>query len=462
MNKNIIYGLLIVILLCCIYYITPCNDGFQVGIQDKSNKKRKSRKHHNKSKREELEMLENQENLLNTQIQALGKTPPSTPDELGACSNTPGQLGGKQIIKCPEDNPCCSKYGYCGSGPEHCGENEADIICSNTPGYEGGDPTDKCPDRKPCCSKLGYCGSGPEYCGENEANIICSSTPGYEGGEPTDKCPDRKPCCSKYGYCGGSEYVDMLYNDRNHYLNKIKNEYEPDVAEAKARLSSAESKLAAAKENAKINDKIDNYCGKDEADINCSYSTECPGRKPCCSKNGLCGMGDEYCNENSIDYCDDDSSCSGTDICLDTMNSIINYKTCIKKELNSMCQNKKGINENSSDCSDEAPYCVYGPGLSDFAKQRPGLCKSIPNGSMVPATGCKVQCDFEYGLTSPGIRNVCHSNPLKRNTVTSYKKNCLNSYDPTEWENNANICKHTITLQDNGFFEDELVEHCTT
>lgn len=418
MNKNIIYGLLIVILLCCIYYITPCNDGFQVGIQDRSNKKRKSRKHHNKSKREELEMLENQENLLNTQIQALGRIPPSAPLEPGACSNTPGELGGTQIIKCP-NSPCCSKYGYCGSGPE--------------------------------------------YCGENEADIICSSTPGYEGGEPTDKCPDRKPCCSKYGYCGGLEDVDRLYNDRNHYLNKIKNEYEPDVAEAKARLSSAESKLAAAKENAKIDDKIDNYCGKDEADINCSYSTECPGRKPCCSKNGLCGMGDEYCNENSIDYCDDDSSCSGTDICLDTMNSNINYKTCIKKELNSMCQNNKGKHVPSADCPiDKAPYCVYGPGLPELAKKLPGLCRSLPSASMVSAPGCEVKCDFDYGLTPPGIRNVCHSNPVNKKIVTSYKQNCLNSYDPTEWKNNSKICNHTITLQDNGIFEDELVEHCTT
>jgi hypothetical protein len=375
MNKNIIYGLLIVILLCYIYYITPCNDGFQVGIQDRSNKKRKKRKHHNKSKREELEMLENQENLLNTQIQALGRIPPIAPDESGTCSNTPGQLGGKQI----------------------------------------------------------------------------------------KKCPDHKPCCSKYGYCGGLENVDKLYNYRNHYLYRIKNDYEPAVTTAKEILSNAESELATAIVNAKIDEKIDNYCGKDEAAIKCSYSTECPGRKPCCSKLGYCGMGDEYCNKNSIDYCDTNNDCSDTDICLNIQNPNIENNICIKKKQNSMCSNNKaGKNVKgyikSNDCPEEAPYCVNGPDLN-MPGFMPGFCKKLPTEKIVSNNNCKVKCDSRDNGDTPGLLNTCNSHPSGDATKsTPYKERCINSYDPIR----NNMCKHSLVYVPSTSFlnDNKFVEHC--
>lgn len=56
-----------------------------------------------------------------------------------------------------------------------------------------------------CCSKTGYCGFGPEYCGD-ECISNCNATP--ECGQyasPADKeCP-LATCCSEYGFCGTTE-----------------------------------------------------------------------------------------------------------------------------------------------------------------------------------------------------------------------------------------------------------------
>src|SRR5689334_13060468 len=50
---------------------------------------------------------------------------------------------------CPEQGMCCSKWGFCGHGPDFCGPCKQDSEC----------PFGM------CCSAHGYCGSGEEYCG---------------------------------------------------------------------------------------------------------------------------------------------------------------------------------------------------------------------------------------------------------------------------------------------------------
>jgi Chitin recognition protein len=101
---------------------------------------------------------------------------------------------------------CCSKWGYCGTGPEYCQSQGA---CVNG----------VCPAGL-CCSKFGYCGTGPDYCQQQGACVngvcpagLCCSKFGYCGTgpdycqAPPANCGTGGPCaaglcCSKYGYCG--------------------------------------------------------------------------------------------------------------------------------------------------------------------------------------------------------------------------------------------------------------------
>eukprot|EP00092_Neocalanus_flemingeri_P002939 GFUD01003144.1.p1 GENE.GFUD01003144.1~~GFUD01003144.1.p1 ORF type:complete len:339 (+),score=94.64 GFUD01003144.1:521-1537(+) len=142
-------------------------------------------------------------------------------------------------------NPCCSKHGYCGPGPDHCG-------CAGCVDYRGGVAKQvavlvgrvrvdrRCgtdfplPDGQPaecegagdnpCCSKWGYCGPGDAHCacpscadyrtsdqklndweGRWRRDRRCGPDfPLPDGSGPTECDPDSdKFCCSKWGFCGG-------------------------------------------------------------------------------------------------------------------------------------------------------------------------------------------------------------------------------------------------------------------
>ncbi len=75
--------------------------------------------------------------------------------------------------------PCCSQWGYCGSDYQYCGkgcQSQCDVPSplSSMPsplsskyacGTRASNAT--CPTAEnPCCSKYGYCGIGKEYCGD--------------------------------------------------------------------------------------------------------------------------------------------------------------------------------------------------------------------------------------------------------------------------------------------------------
>lgn len=83
-------------------------------------------------------------------------------------------------------NPCCSKWGYCGPGADHCGcdecvdyRTESKIVQDDFDGtwrkdrrcgaefpLPSGDPTECNPNSENfCCSKWGYCGGDSEHCG---------------------------------------------------------------------------------------------------------------------------------------------------------------------------------------------------------------------------------------------------------------------------------------------------------
>lgn len=111
---------------------------------------------------------------------------------------------------CSTSNPCstgcCSKYGYCGTGPDYCGVDNCVASCNNPgAGQTECDANRHCD--VGCCSKFGMCGLGPDYCGPNNCISTCDQKSecdpanwGLQYANST-KCP-LNVCCSKYGFCG--------------------------------------------------------------------------------------------------------------------------------------------------------------------------------------------------------------------------------------------------------------------
>ncbi|RYP41199.1 hypothetical protein DL767_001203 [Monosporascus sp. MG133] len=113
---------------------------------------------------------------------------------------------------------CCSPFGFCGSGPEYCGDGGGgseteDGTCG--PDYGG---TVCTPQFGSCCSIYGFCGSGSDYCapgnchsGDCEPDIGGPSTSGECGpnnaGNKTCTGTQFGACCSIHGFCGdGDDY----------------------------------------------------------------------------------------------------------------------------------------------------------------------------------------------------------------------------------------------------------------
>eukprot|EP00474_Spongospora_subterranea_P005876 CRZ06334.1 hypothetical protein [Spongospora subterranea] len=113
---------------------------------------------------------------------------------------------------------CCSKWGYCGLGPEFCDRCQSGFgLCISTsavPSTAESSASPKCGPNfgscaKGCCSKFGYCGTTDEYCSAG-----CQFEFGQcAGTTPTTAAPKCGPnfgscttgCCSKFGYCGTSD-----------------------------------------------------------------------------------------------------------------------------------------------------------------------------------------------------------------------------------------------------------------
>jgi len=126
-------------------------------------------------------------------------------------------------VSCPAGY-CCSKYGYCGTTNDFCGDGcqvkygtcKANSISTNGrcgPNYDN----KVCPGDK-CCSLYGWCGTDADHCGagclsyfgrcDSHSASDSVSHDGHCGASNGKKCPDGQ-CCSKYGWCGtGKEYCD--------------------------------------------------------------------------------------------------------------------------------------------------------------------------------------------------------------------------------------------------------------
>lgn len=105
---------------------------------------------------------------------------------------------------CPFEGYCCSKWGYCGTTAEYCEDDSVAPAPSNVVGApqaptisveagqcargEVGD--DFCPDENHCCSQYGYCGSGEQYC--------------------YTTTPDEGDSEEEVGTCGGKFFNDPI------------------------------------------------------------------------------------------------------------------------------------------------------------------------------------------------------------------------------------------------------------
>ena len=126
---------------------------------------------------------------------------------------------------CAYDGYCCSKWGFCGTTPEHCeGEQAPSPTVDPAPtvstysidagqcGKGSGDVGDGFCTGDLCCSEWGYCGSGEQYCYTTTRSDDGDDESGLEGtcggGGPGDgQCKDNSHCCSIHGFCGsGPEY----------------------------------------------------------------------------------------------------------------------------------------------------------------------------------------------------------------------------------------------------------------
>jgi len=136
---------------------------------------------------------------------------------------------------CPDRNLCCSEYGWCNVGDAYClPENRAPIaLCELGDRGNGVCPNDL------CCSENGYCGEGDEYCGYSGA-----PAPG-----PTDPVP---PPPSPAPPPDGSQYPDIV--DGIDITNRA------------------------------------GTCGG-----GWPGNGICQDRTLCCSENGWCNVGDDYC-----------------------------------------------------------------------------------------------------------------------------------------------------------------------
>jgi len=142
-------------------------------------------------------------------------------------------------------NHCCSKFGYCGPGPDHCdcvgctdyrskspiekqlvnGKVRADRRCGGGEfALPDGSPSECDPNSaNPCCSQWGYCGPDADHCscptcvdyrsqdqkasdfvGKVRSDRRCGNEfPLPDGSGPSECDPNSaNHCCSKWGYCG--------------------------------------------------------------------------------------------------------------------------------------------------------------------------------------------------------------------------------------------------------------------
>eukprot|EP00474_Spongospora_subterranea_P011160 CRZ11618.1 hypothetical protein [Spongospora subterranea] len=185
---------------------------------------------------------------------------------------------------------CCSKWGYCGLGPDFCDKCQKGYgLCGEaTASPSSYIPSTASPRCGPgigscangCCSKYGYCGSTAEYCANGCQSQFgqcssASSTPqptiappqsfNVKCGANIGACPFSL-CCSQQGYCG----ADPTYCGSGCQ---------------KAFGSCTNSMPTLGSTSASMSTNAPQKCGPNIG--SCSVG--------CCSQAGFCGITDDFC-----------------------------------------------------------------------------------------------------------------------------------------------------------------------
>nr|ACO15391.1 Agglutinin isolectin 1 precursor [Caligus clemensi] len=205
---------------------------------------------------------------------------------------------------------CCSENNYCGSSQDHCyceacinyrpllleGSVRSDRRCGKLFPLEDGSQSECNPkSANPCCSAFGYCGPGADHCScegcvDFRSGSFSDVTPLGEKARPDRRCGkdypladgtpaecdpnSSNPCCSKWGFCGpGSDHCDCpeCVDYRPHskkitddFIGKVRND----------RRCGPEFMIPGTNQPSECNPDTDNFC---------------------CSKWGFCGGDEEHC-----------------------------------------------------------------------------------------------------------------------------------------------------------------------
>ena len=170
---------------------------------------------------------------------------------------------------CPMSNECCSKYGHCGTTPEHCvgsstatTNNNNNVNTNDDGGMTASNVLDTCgggsigngicPNNNECCSQYGFCGTTSDHCSGSKPQVVqpigtpptsvatpsAAQTPQFNdqgvlvpvgagsnvpitpqlygscgnGSTGNGICKLNSECCSQNGFCG---------NTLEHCMNKV-------------------------------------------------------------------------------------------------------------------------------------------------------------------------------------------------------------------------------------------------
>ncbi|KAF9777038.1 hypothetical protein IL306_004688 [Fusarium sp. DS 682] len=267
-----------------------------------------------------------------------------------------------KVCKGSKYGDCCSAEGYRGKEDGHCGAGcqpkfgtcaaETNISTDGFCGKNGkGSKGSKYGD---CCSAQGYCGKESGHCdaGCQSAFGSCNNAAGniFTDGQcgkngKTCKGSTFGDCCSPQGWCG---------KEKDHCGTGCQSSFGTCDASSS-------------------NVSTDGNCGKN--------GKICKGSKwgDCCSKNGFCGKGDDYCRDGcQTAY----GLCTG--ISTDAECGSRNGKTCVGSGLGNYCSANGFCGSTSTHCGQG---CQKGSSSACLTKNIPTLDES---------------CGRKVGLTCAG------------------------------------------------------------
>lgn len=317
--------------------------------------------------------------------------------------------------KCSKDN-CCSLDNKCGFGLNYCNTNDEyngdnslnkyDTYINNEKQYIYDNNTNLSLSKNNRCgidlkNKLQYYCPKNKYCNDNsfcdnkninvlklkinnkdietkkydgintyrdipikeEQNII--STDNKCGLQNNYKICSNNQCCSSSGDCGNSKehcyisYKEYKENEINlDNINVINKKYFSSPEAIENYDKNLNNKLEILYDNDEINISSNGLCGFNK-DVEQVY--KCPPEQ-CCSKNGICGYGFDFCEENN----------NNNSIKLNGLNAIKNYNKnkssdknlCIDKKCpDNLCCSKTGV------CGSGKEFC----GVINNDKEKNGI-----------------------------------------------------------------------------------------